>query len=346
MVETHLIPCKRLKDFCLNVVSKTELDKEDRGILVDTLIEANLRGVDTHGVIRLPVYIERIKKCPCKKPEIIRENPTTALIEGNNYLGQVCATRAMKLAVKKAKKTGIGMVGVRNSSHFGAAAYYSMLASEENMIGISLTNASPRLAPWGGREALFGNNPWSISIPTSLDFPLVLDISNSVTAAGNLRRAALNNQEIPEGWALDADGKMTTDPHRALKGILLPIGKHKGYGITMMIDILAGVLTSSGFADQVSEIDKVDRPQRVGHQFLAIDINNFIPEEEFKARLDHLIQRVKSVDRIEDIDEIFCPGEIEHLKTKKRLQEGIPLTDYLLAELNKLAVNLDVSKLK
>jgi LDH2 family malate/lactate/ureidoglycolate dehydrogenase len=325
-----------LRQFCTRLLKKANIDDESSGCIANLLVQSNLRGHDSHGVVRLPTYLERFGKIKWETPRLVVDNKATALIEGNNCMGQVCAVNAMNLAIEKARKFGIGVVGVRNSNHFGPAASYSMMASEENMIGFAFSNASPRLAPWGGLEPLLGNNPWSFAFPCNKGFPVVLDISNSIVAAGKIREAATKGELIPEGWAMDKEGNVTRNPCDALKGLLLPIGGHKGYGITMVVDILSGILTGSGFATQIKGIDDTNDAQNVGHLLGAINIDNFIPIKEFLERIGKLIDIVKNSKKIQGMKEIFVPGEIEYRTSLDRSKGGIPMPKTVFDRLNDL----------
>jgi LDH2 family malate/lactate/ureidoglycolate dehydrogenase len=255
-------------------------------------------------------------------------------------MGQVCAAKAMNLAIEKAKRFGVAVVGVKNSNHFGTAAYYGIMATERLMIGFSITNASPRIAPWGGKEPLLGNNPLSFAFPTDRGYPIVLDMSNSVVAAGKIRAAALKGEQIPEGWATDIDGNPTQNPNEALKGLFLPIGGHKGYGLILVVDILSGILTGSGFANMIRRIDDTDNTQHVGHLLGAIDIGHFIPVQEFLDRIGTLIDLVKNSARAKATDEVFLPGEREYRTSQERSKDGIPLQKKVVESLNLMALQL------
>jgi len=334
------VKAEALKSFCNNLLQKINIDAESSRCVVDSLVQANLRGYDTHGVVRLIAYIKRFRTINWRMPEVVKNDGSTGLIDGHDFMGQVCAQMAMELAVEKAEKFGTGFVGIKNSNHFGTAAYFSMLAVERNMVGISFTNASPRIPPWGGKRALLGNNPHAYAFPTGKGYPLVLDISNSVVAAGKIRTAALAGEKIPEGWAMDKDGNITRDPDQALNGLLLPIGGHKGYGITLVMDILCGILTGSGFATQIEKIDRTETAQHVGHLMGAINIERFMPLDDFIKRIDTLIDLLKRSQKAPGTKEIFVPGEIEYLTTQRRLKEGIPLQKKVVDALNDLAAEL------
>ncbi len=249
---------KGLKEFCTQLLQKLGVPHQEAEVTADTLVSANLRGVDTHGVMRMTYYTAKLRSGVIK-PKVdltpIRETIATALLDGHDGIGQVISHRAMQIAIRKAKEAGIAYVSVRNSNHLGACAYYSMMALPHDMIGFVFTNASPRLAPTGGTERLFGNNPWSIAVPAGRQLPVVLDMANSVVAAGKIRVLQKEGKPIPEGWALDVDGVPTTDPEKALKGILLAIGGYKGYGITLIVDLLTGVLADSAYGPRVKGME-------------------------------------------------------------------------------------------
>lgn len=332
-----------LREFCFKLLHPVIKNEEECRSVVNSMIQANLRGVDSHGVVRLLTYYKRFKTIEWQSPEVVKDNVATALIAGHNAPGQVCGEMAMKMAIEKAEQYGIGAVGVNYSNHFGTAAYYSMMAAEKGLIGFSFSNASPRIAPWGGKKPILGNNPWSFAFPTTKGFSVVSDFSNSVVAAGKIRAAAAKGEQIPLGWATDIDGVPTQDAQAALHGLLLPIGAHKGYSIIMVVDILAGILTGSGYGPQIKGIDNTDYPQNVGHFFGAIKISNFMPLDEFYQRMDEYIELIKTSPRKDNVDEIFLPGEIESNIREQRLTTGIPLSQDILEKLNTVALEVGVS---
>ena len=340
------IKSKELRQFCIKLLKRIKIDDESSNCIADLLVQANLRGFDSHGVVRLPTYLKRFSSIKWETPRLMKDNGATGLMDGNNCMGQVCAARAMNLAIDKAEKYGIGVIGVRNSNHFGTAASYSMMAAEKRMIGFTFSNASPRLPPWGGIEPLLGNNPWSFAFPSDKGFPVVLDISNSVVAAGKIREALLKGELIPEGWAMDRNGNVTRNPEDALNGLLLPIGGHKGYGITLVVDILSGILTGSGCANQIRGIEDTNNSQKIGHLLGAIKIDNFIPIKEFLNRMDELIDLIKDSKRAQGVTEIFMPGEIEYQTSLERSRSGIPIPRKVLDKLNDLAEVLEEKKLR
>jgi L-2-hydroxycarboxylate dehydrogenase (NAD+) len=329
MNETYSIKRSDYIQVGRSILSKVGLPSEHGKILIDNLLDCDLKGIFTHGFYRLPTYIKQMKRGninPHPSINKVKDSAIVQLLEGDEGLGAVTSYYAMKEAIEIAKETGVGVVGVRNSTHFGAAAYYAEMASENDLIGIVFTNASPGIAPTGSTKPLLGNNPWSISVPSNLEFPITMDIANSVVARGKIRLANSQGESIPLGWAVDKFGKETTDPKAALDGgAILPIGGYKGYGITLMIEILTGVLTGSNFGDQVAGVEE-DGKRKNGHLFIALDIEKFMDITTFKERLDELVKMVKSVPRIDESKEILLPGEIEWTKRLKQEEDSVRLT--------------------
>jgi LDH2 family malate/lactate/ureidoglycolate dehydrogenase len=317
-------------NYCKAILSKVISDENDVTPIAESLLEAELKGVETHGLLRLPVYLERmlrggINRCPSIK--VLHDSCATMLLDADNACGQVAGKKGMRVAVEKAKQYGIGFVGVRNSNHFGIASYYSEMALEEKMVGFAMSNASPRLAPPGGASRELGNNPLSIAFPVPEGYPpIVIDMAVSVTAAGKIRLAAVKKEKIPPGWALDKNGKPTSDPGEALEGFLLPIGGHKGYALALAIDLLCGLLTGSEFGRNVGRIDEIEKPQKEGHIFGAIKITNFLSWDEYQERIVKYIHNLKNSRKAEGFSEIYTPGELEWTKKQQRLREGIALS--------------------
>ena len=326
--------------FCTAVFEKLGVPHEDALLAADAIVGSNLRGVDTHGVIRMLVYTAKLKggfvnPRPNLRP--LRETKGTALIDGGNGFGQVVGYRAMEIALKKAKEVGVSCVSVRNSNHFGTCAHYSLMAPRQDMIGLAFTNASAQIAPTGGAEKLLANNPWSIAVPAGRHFPVVLDMANSVVARGKIRQAAKEGRSIPLEWAVDKNGRPTTDPKAALEGFLLPVGGYKGYGITLMVDLLTGVLADSAYGPRVQVLDIVEAIGGVGHTFMAIDLAAFGELAEFKARVDGYIDEIKGSRKAAGVQVIYVPGEIEFLKEQERRQKGIPLHINIVKDLRQIS---------
>ncbi|MCR4442812.1 MAG: Ldh family oxidoreductase, partial [Peptococcaceae bacterium] len=347
MSSAQLFPVKKLQDFSNEILLKLNVTPGNAEIITDSLLTADLREVKSHGIVRLPVYIGRIEAGVMKADapvEVLNDRSATALIDANNSFGQVAGHKAMKLAISKAHKNGAGIVAVKNSNHFGITAYYSMLALKECMVGIVLTNASPAMAPYGTTAALLGTNPLSVAIPAAKQVPIVLDMSSSVVARGKIRYAALKNAAIPLGWALDSEGKPTTDPQKALAGSLEPIGGVKGSGLSLVIDILCGVLTATALTGEVLNVTDFSGPSKTGHLFCALSISSFSDPAKFKESVDAVIQRIKALPSAGG-GPVYLPGEIEHNNTLKNLENGIPLDEEVVESLNKLARKYGASPL-
>lgn len=328
---------EKLKEYCANVFEKAGVQKEVADLVADSLIHADLRGVDSHGVVRTAIYLKRIENNminPFANIEIEMESSGIALINGNNHFGSVIGSKAIEIAMKKAKENGVGIVGVKGSNHFGTGAYYVLKAIQQDMILIVMSNASQTMPPTGGIRPFIGTNPLAVGIPTGNTVPYVLDMATSVVARGKIIVAAQRGEEIPLGWAIDKAGNPTTDANAALEGSVLPVGGPKGYAISMFIDILAGVLTGAGFGKYVNNMyENWQDPQNVGHFFIALDIKKFIPIDLFKQRMDQYIQEIKEEPRARDVVEIFIPGELEHRKVIERKAHGIELPFKVVEEL-------------
>ncbi|WP_062207643.1 Ldh family oxidoreductase [Streptomyces sp. NBRC 109706] len=325
------------EDFATRLLTAHALPDEDARTVARCLIEADLRGVDTHGLVRLPGYLRRLRAGLVNpRPELAphRVVPSAAALDGRDGLGFVVASRAMAEAVRLAEETGIGVVSVRRSTHFGMAASYVLRAVEAGMVALVFTNASPAMPPWGGRQPLLGTSPLAAGAPGGERGPVVLDMSPAVVARGKIRRAARRGEEIPLGYALDAEGVGTTDPLRALEGVVLPVGGPKGAGLSLLMDILAGVLSGAAFAGDVGDQYKdFDRPQNVGHLFLALRPDLFLPLDEYRRRMDLLVDRVRSTPRAAGVEAITLPGELEAGRAAHRALHGIPYAPGDLAPL-------------
>jgi L-2-hydroxycarboxylate dehydrogenase (NAD+) len=286
--------------------------EEHAELQMHSLLESDLRGVFSHGIFRLPRYLEQLKHKYINPTPIFRnvkENTLIEVLDGDHGLGAVVGSFAMKKALEKSERYGVGIVGCRKSNHFGTAAYFAEMAAIENQIGLVFTNSSPIIAPTGSIKPLIGNNPWSISVPTKGN-PITLDLANTIVAKGKLRIAKQNGESIPLGWALDQNGKETTDPTEALKGVVLPIGGYKGYGIALMVEILAGILTGADFSESMVDHDAAGK-RNVGHLFMSINLSQFMDIEEFHSRIEILMESIKQAPKADNIDDIFLPGEKE-----------------------------------
>ncbi len=339
--ESIVLTAEAARDFAAALFAAAGVPEADATIAARCLVRADLRGVDTHGIVRIPGYLTRIEAgLVDPAPEFVFEpvGPSVARLDGRNGLGFVIASRAVGHAVTLADEHGIGLIGVRNSTHFGMGATYLLQAIEAGYGAMVFTNASPAMPPWGGRGELFGTSPFAVGMPAPGSVPFVLDMSPTVVARGKIRKAEREGRAIPEGWAVDGAGNPTTDPSAALKGGLLPIGGAKGAGLSMMMDILCGVLTGARFAGDVGDQYKVfDRPQGVGHSIFVFRPDLFVTAEEAAARMAHLVETVKAAPKAAGVEEIFMPGEIEGRCEARRLSEGIPYRRVDLAPLVEIA---------
>jgi LDH2 family malate/lactate/ureidoglycolate dehydrogenase len=329
-----------LRTFAEGVLEKAGLDASDGRTVADSLLFANLRGIDSHGIIRLPSYVRRLEVGGTRiSPDIrvVKEAPALVLLDGDNGMGQVVGMRAAEIAVDKARKVGSSFVGVLRSSHNGAVSYYAMSIANAGMIGVSTSNTTPVMAAWGGAESVIGNNPLSIAVPFREGEPLVFDAAMSKVAGGKVRLAAANGTSIPEGWILNRDGRPTSDPNDILDGTLLPFGEHKGFGLAVMIEILSAVLTGAGMLHQNPFwAVETETPLSIGHSFMAIDIERFMALDEFRKRMEWMVGVLKVSPTSNGEEEIIMPGQIEAKIARNRRRDGIPISDEVWDELQAL----------
>jgi len=338
----------RLLNFATAVYVAAGMSREDAHLCADTLVQADLWGHQSHGVMRLSWYAARLKAGVCDpkaKPELVVDAGGLALIDGHDGMGQVLTARAAQEAVRRAKAHGIAAVGIRNSNHFGTALYFTLTAAREGCVAFLSTNASPAMAPWGGRKKIVGTNPWSWACPAGSHAPMVLDIANTGVARGKIYLAKQKGQPIPEGWAINAAGAPTTDPAEAIEGIILPMAQHKGYAIALMMDMLSGVLTGSGFAAEVAGPYQAERRSRAGQLMIALNIESMQPLTDFNARMEALIAQIKSVPLAQGYEEVFYPGEIEARNDAKNRRDGLLFPQDTLGDLKKVASEYDLHKL-
>lgn len=337
-----LIQHEMLKEICTGLLQAVSIDRKDAEKAADVIVCAELRGISSHGIARLPAYLKRISMGLINaRPDIklFSKYDTVAVMDGDNGLGQVIASRAMEKTIDIAGKSGVGLVGVRNSNHFGVAAYYAMQALPHDMTGIVLTNSSPAMAPFGGKKPLLGTNPMALAIPGHGGESIVVDMASSVTARGKIRLCADQGVELPGGWALDEEGNPTTDPVKALQGSILPMGGVKGYVLAVLIDLMAGMLAGGGYSDAVKQLNDYSGPVNAGHLLMAIKIEAFMETETFKQRVSEYITGLHEAPRVNSAQNIFAPGEIEQNLTADRLKKGIPFTREQINLLKKMAAD-------
>ncbi|HSB79391.1 MAG TPA: Ldh family oxidoreductase [Candidatus Methylomirabilis sp.] len=348
MAEKISVSVEKLRWHCQGVLTQVGLRETHAALVAESLLFADLRGVGSHGVVRLSSYLDRVHAGVMQvDPEmkLVRDNPASGLLDACNGFGQIAGARAMDIAIKKAEDSGASIVAVKDSNHFGVAAFYAMRAVAARMIGVVLTNASPAMTPYNAKKRLLGTNPLAVAIPAGSQKPIVLDMSTSMVARGKIRLvAARPGEKIPLGWAVDADGRPTDNPVEALKGSLTPIGGPKGAGLSLIIDLLCGALTGTALTGEVKNITDTSGPSRTGHMFVAINVAKFIDTLTFAQSIDTISQGIKALPSA-DGTPVYLPGEIEFNLEAKRRVEGIPLAMDVIETLNRLGERHGVGKL-
>ncbi|KAH6682190.1 malate/L-lactate dehydrogenase [Plectosphaerella plurivora] len=313
---------------------------ENAAIVARCLVAADLRGVDTHGMNRIPSYMERIRQGvldASAEPELRQVTPVVAHVDGKNGFGFLAAEKGMAAAIESAKTFGIGMASVAHSNHFGMSAWVVQQALDAGMLSLVFTNSSPALPVWGGRSKLMGVSPIACGAPGGEgenDRPFILDMAPSVAARGKIYKALRRGEKIPTDWALDAEGRPTDDPEAALGGVMLPMGGPKGSALSIMMDVFSGVLSGSAFAGHVTNPYDPSRPADVGHMVVAIRPDLFMSAAEFRERMQYLYERVTGSDKAAGVERIYFPGEIEQLTQVEREATGIPLVRAEIDALN------------
>jgi LDH2 family malate/lactate/ureidoglycolate dehydrogenase len=340
MISTTPVDAEKLIEFGTAVYAGAGMPEADARLVADTLVQADLWGHQSHGVLRLGWYLDRIKNGvmkPVTTPETIVDAGAVMVIDGHDGVGHVLTMLAMKEAVKRAKAHGLGAVAVRNSNHFGTCMYYTRLGAAEGCVMMLTTNGGPAMAPWGGKKKIVGTNPWSVAAPAGSLAPFVVDMAATGVARGKIYLAHQRRQQIPLGWAIDADGAPTTDPQKAIEGIILPMAEHKGYAIAAMVDMMSGVLTGSGFLSAVHSPYKTAEKSNCGHMMIAMNISAFQPLAQFHERMEKFIGEIKSVPLAKDVAEVFYPGEMEARSDQRGRRDGLMLPQDTLDGLARIA---------
>jgi LDH2 family malate/lactate/ureidoglycolate dehydrogenase len=346
--ETLFIPAPVLMEFSARSFEKSGLSPEHAQWMSDTLVQSELRGIGSHGIIRLPFYCERLLlkgSNPDPDVRVVAQKPALLLVDGDNGLGQIISIKTMELVIERAKSQGVCFAGVRNSCHFGMTAYYPLMALKHDMIGLAGSNTAIVMAPWGGGKSAIGNNPLAIAVPTGKPYPLVLDMAMSVVSGGKVRLEAVKGTRIPLGWILDEQGRPTDNPADMFpNGTLLPMG-YKGFGLAIMIEVLSGILTQ---ACTLSEIKlffaEPAEPVNLGHFFMAFDIGAFLSIDAFKERVDAMIDELKASPPMEGSGGVTMPGELEYQSERKLLESGIPVSRGVLKTLDDFADRVGIAK--
>jgi L-2-hydroxycarboxylate dehydrogenase (NAD+) len=344
------VPSARLVRFASEAFLSAGLPAKDAATCAQLMARADLQGADGHGIFRLPQYIRRIKGGAVNvKPEVrvAREAPGMALVDGDNGMGHVVMSFAARTAIEKAKTAGVAWVGVNRSNHAGPASLYAAMPLEHDMIGLYLAvgNAN-HMAPWGGVDLLLSTNPIAVAVPGT-DEPIVLDMATSVAAYGKVKTAAQRGETMPEGWMIDHQGRPLTDPRRAAEGLLVPIGGYKGYGLALVIGLLAGTLNEAAMGSETIDFNADDTTAtNTGHAIVAISIASFGEVGDFKRRVDKVVREIRRSKPMPGVERVWLPGEQSRAKLEERSRLGIPVPAALRAGLDKLAVELKIRPLE
>jgi LDH2 family malate/lactate/ureidoglycolate dehydrogenase len=339
----------KIKDFSNQCFTSLGMPEEEANIITEALLEADLREIHSHGFMRLPIYVERMQKGLIETKANISyemDSSSLALMDAGYSAGQVAGCYAMEKAIEKAGKSGVGIVAVKNSNHFGITAFYSLMAAKKDMIGIALSNVAPLMPAIGGAEKVIGNNPLSIAAPTQTEFPIVADMAMSNTSFGKVLYAKEKREEIPHGWGVNAKGVPTTNPDEVINGgFLSPVGGPKGFGLALMIEILTGILSGGAFSKMIPSMYDVNQKQSISHFMMAIDIKKLIPLDLYYQNINQLVSYIKQSKKAEGVSEIYLPGEIEFLKERRNKEKGVHMEEDTFASLTKLADQLGLSGL-
>ncbi|HUT18919.1 MAG TPA: Ldh family oxidoreductase [Anaerolineae bacterium] len=351
MVEEQRIPADVIEQFIQDVFVGLGVPEGEARISAQVLITSDLRGIDSHGVGRLKYYYDRIISGRHQTEtaiELVKETETTALVDGHHGMGHVISYRCMQMAIEKARKHGLGAVAVRNGTHFGIAGFYSLMAAEAGMIGLTVTNARPSIAPTFGTEPMLGTNPVAFAAPTDLPYPFCLDMATSICQRGKVEVAERAGKPVPEGWVIDPQGEPLTDASDILgrlgeaRAALLPLGGageefagYKGYGLAVMVEILSAALSGGAYLKDLSGFgpDGAPRPHMLGHFFLAIDVAHFLPLDEFRRIAGAMLRTLHASRKVPGADRIYVAGEKEFEIEQQRRAEGIPVNANLKTEL-------------
>lgn len=348
MIEGHAeqrVPAGELLALINDVFRHCGMAQNDAHLLAHSLVESDLRGVHSHGVLRVPEYVKKLTRAgvnPRGRPHIVRDAGACLVVDGDNSMGQIGAHYAMEQAIARAKTIGIAAVAIRGSNHCGAMAYYAMQALPHDMIGIAITNALPTMAPWGGAERILGINPLGVAIPAGEERPIVYDAAFSGSSHGKIRVYKQKGLTLPEGWALDKYGRPTTDPAAAIDGLLVPIGGYKGAGLAMIMGILSSMLSGAAYGTELGNMEDGPRAGQDGHFVAAINVAAFEDAARFKARVDVAIRQIHACKLAPGFGHVFAPGELEFITREEYARNGIPLNAVTLADLHHTALGLGV----
>ncbi|MHA1123666.1 MAG: Ldh family oxidoreductase [Candidatus Heimdallarchaeota archaeon] len=352
------VEAKLLENFMKDVFIGLDVPEKDAEICAEILIVSDFRGITSHGIQRLKMYYDRIKAGyhkPVTEITIVKESPTTATLDGGNGMGHVVSHKAMEMAIEKAAEFGTGAVAVGNSTHYGIAGYYALMATKKNMIGLSVTNARPAIAPTFSVEPMMGTNPLTFGVPTDEEFDFILDAATSISQRGKIEVASRTNTPIPEGWVIDKNGELATDPVEILdllmkgEAALLPLGGsgetlggHKGYGYAVLVDMLSSALSGGPFLKDLT----LDKGYKIGHFFLAIDVSKFIDVDVFKKITGNICRTLRNAKKAPGQDRIYTAGEQSYYSALQIAEEGVPLNKSLQDDIKMMIKELGLEQYK
>ncbi len=340
------VPPDELRTHVEQIFEACGMSSSDWALLTDQLISADLSGTHSHGVLRVPEYVKKLREDgvdPNGRPTVVRDNGACVVVDGHNAMGQIAAHFAMAEATRRAGEHGIAASAVRGSNHCGTMAFYATMALEHDMIGIATTHALPTMAPWGGTERILGINPLGVAIPAASERPIVYDAAFSGSSHGKIRIHQQRGVPLPEGWALDRNGRPTTDPAAAIDGLLMPIGGFKGTGLALIVGILSSMLSGAAYGTELGNMEDGPKPGADGHFFAAIKIDAFEEPDSFKGRVDAAVQEIHACRLAEGTERIYSPGELEFLNREDYVVNGIPLNRATLSDLAEVATAVGVS---
>jgi LDH2 family malate/lactate/ureidoglycolate dehydrogenase len=348
MTNSNYIKPEDLIRFTQAVYESEGVPQEDAYLAADTLVQSELWGHSSHGLLRLSWYYARLRSGAMKaktNTTLLVDSKAIAVMDGGDGVGQVVAKRAIEESIQRAKQHSVSVVSVRNSNHYGTCMYFTRMGAKNGCITILMSNAGPNMAPWGGRKKKIGTNPWSIAVPAGKHGAVVMDMANSGVARGKIYLAQKRRQPIPNDWAIDKEGRPTTDPQAAIEGFILPMAGHKGYVMGVMVDILSGVLSGSSFLDQVhGPYDPVNR-SGAGHFVVSLDVAAFQPLAEFESRIDEYIHSLKDVPLAEGHKQVYFPGEMEAQADAQNRRLGLLLPEDTMQSLRQVAIESGQEKL-
>lgn len=341
--EEHRVSAEALEALVRDIFQRCGMSRKDAGLLAETLVVADLRGVHSHGVLRVPDYVHKLTRGgvdPRGRPRVVKDSPAAIVVDGGNSMGQIGAAFAMRQVIERARTANLAAAGVRGSNHCGALAYFAMLALPENMIGVATTNALPTMAPWGGADKILGINPLAVAIPAGEEDSLALDIAFSASSHGKLRVYHQKGHPIPPDWAFDADGRPTIDTAAALDGLLQPIGGYKGTGLALVMGVLSTLLSGASYGTELGNMTDGPKAGEDGHFFLALNVAAFEEIDRFKRRMDEVIRQIREGRRAPGVDRIYAPGGLEAETERRYRREGIPLNAATLEDIRRTARQL------